>query len=258
MGVWIETIWLAKSTSLAKSHPVWVCGLKHKEDVNCTSPWTSHPVWVCGLKHLPVFQLRAEGLVTPCMGVWIETNIRAPPPNSPPVTPCMGVWIETKLPWCWFYWPNVTPCMGVWIETLHILLHYFQQLSHPVWVCGLKLNLELPSSSVYCHTLYGCVDWNLWLLLIVLVSRVTPCMGVWIETPSCWKRNDTITSHTLYGCVDWNRMSSTVGWSLISHTLYGCVDWNSICSHLCQNTQVTPCMGVWIETESTHQESRRS
>ena len=33
--------------------------------------------------------------------------------------------------------------------------------SHPVWVCGLKL---------------------IWLILMINVLIVTPCMGVWIET----------------------------------------------------------------------------
>ena len=51
MGVWIETY----------------CG-------NHTS-WRieSHPVWVCGLKQIIVGHGTNIYLVTPCMGVWIET-----------------------------------------------------------------------------------------------------------------------------------------------------------------------------------------
>ena len=34
----------------------------------------------------------------------------------------------------------VTPCMGVWIETAEGKLDDVIYKSHPVWVCGLKLN----------------------------------------------------------------------------------------------------------------------
>ena len=34
-------------------------------------------------------------IVTPCMGVWIETIYPGEPPAGRNVTPCMGVWIET-------------------------------------------------------------------------------------------------------------------------------------------------------------------
>jgi hypothetical protein len=33
----------------------------------------SHPAWVCGLKHAALHQLLFRFLVTPCVGVWIET-----------------------------------------------------------------------------------------------------------------------------------------------------------------------------------------
>ena len=51
MGVWIETVYPQKESIAARSHPVWVCGLKHyyKQTVGLASK------------------------VTPCMGVWIET-----------------------------------------------------------------------------------------------------------------------------------------------------------------------------------------
>ena len=51
--------------------------------------------------------------------------------------------------------------MGVWIETANTARQYETSLSHPVWVCGLKL-------LSYGLALKGVV--------------VTPCMGVWIET----------------------------------------------------------------------------
>ena len=36
-------------------------------------------------------------MVTPCMGVWIETAFRYDALRQNQVTPCMGVWIETNI-----------------------------------------------------------------------------------------------------------------------------------------------------------------
>ena len=54
----------------------------------------SHPAWVCGLKHTPHLLLPIT-LVTPCVGVWIETDQMAAQFGIKAVTPCVGVWIET-------------------------------------------------------------------------------------------------------------------------------------------------------------------
>ena len=51
----------------------------------------------------------------------------------------MGVWIETFSSNKDYQLCSVTPCMGVWIETEHISEHHVAIMSHPVWVCGLKL-----------------------------------------------------------------------------------------------------------------------
>ena len=51
----------------------------------------------------------------------------------------MGVWIETKRIYARFYVNNVTPCVGVWIETTIIADPPVYNVSHPAWVCGLKL-----------------------------------------------------------------------------------------------------------------------
>ena len=34
---------------------------------------------------------------------------------------------------------KVTPCVGVWIETWFHEATFGQRMSHPAWVCGLKL-----------------------------------------------------------------------------------------------------------------------
>ena len=52
MGVWIET------------------NNQHCKNKNAKS----HPVWVCGLKHSITIERPKRSIVTPCMGVWIETT----------------------------------------------------------------------------------------------------------------------------------------------------------------------------------------
>ena len=54
-------------------------------------------------------------------------------------------------------------------------------MSHPSWVCGLKL------------VAHGFVE---------LLHLVTPFVGVWIETLSGMYKSEGALSHTLRGCVD--------------------------------------------------------
>ncbi len=77
--------------------------------------------------------------VTPCVGVWIETPEAGTWSYPDQVTPCVGVWIETYIiTYCNLH-TYVTPCVGVWIETGKDIAYRYSQLSHPAWVCGLKL-----------------------------------------------------------------------------------------------------------------------
>ena len=79
-----------------ESHPAWVCGLKpHKTRFRWH--WQpSHPAWVCGLKHGYLYFEDYHLLVTPCVGVWIETCELPLLSKICCVTPCVGVWIETN------------------------------------------------------------------------------------------------------------------------------------------------------------------
>ena len=52
----------------------------------------------------------------------------------------------------------VTPCVGVWIETSTESESDPSPLSHPAWVCGLKLPHKTTNLRRYSHTLRGCVD----------------------------------------------------------------------------------------------------
>ena len=76
------------------------------------------------------------------------------------------------------------------------------------------------------HTLRGCVDWNY----------------------NIKKIQEQSSGHTLRGCVDWNfRVNSWFNLTL-GHTLRGCVDWNSTLIKYIADDNVTPFVGVWIET----------
>ena len=62
--------------------------------------------------------------VTPCVGVWIETENRDEVGQDLNVTPCVGVWIETENQQKPYTTLWVTPCVGVWIETENILYDF--------------------------------------------------------------------------------------------------------------------------------------
>ena len=53
----------------------------------------------------------------------------------PQVTPCMGVWIETEIKHIIMYDFRVTPCMGVWIETRLDQEAWRQQICHTLYGC---------------------------------------------------------------------------------------------------------------------------
>ena len=114
------------------------------------------------------------------MGVWIETLTDKTKRQSQLVTPCVGVWIETTL------WVSTDPCISSHPAWVCGLKHKKDKevtkwlLSHPAWVCGLKLRIKLcviiisgshpawvcglkqanrsKGLSSLCHTLRGCVD----------------------------------------------------------------------------------------------------
>ena len=54
------------------------------------------------------------------------------------VTPFVGVWIETAVYDINPQVNQVTPFVGVWIETNTLLQEQQLGRSHPSWVCGLK------------------------------------------------------------------------------------------------------------------------
>ena len=73
------------------------------------------------------------------MGVWIETPDEQKNRRAQNVTPFVGVWIETDNAAKTQLRIAVTPFVGVWIETTTIMIVQSVYVSHPSWVCGLKL-----------------------------------------------------------------------------------------------------------------------
>ena len=92
------------------------------------------------------------------MGVWIETEAKLDIDTSDEVTPFVGVWIETNDSLETVLFDSVTPFVGVWIETLLDKILAKFGVSHPSWVCGLKLPRHNVVVRLLGHTLRGCVD----------------------------------------------------------------------------------------------------
>ena len=113
------------------------------------------------------------------------------------------------------------------------------------------------------------MDWNCSCYNPIPHNRVTPCVGVWIETTLVPTIASFPKSHPAWVCglklhnypADETKRRSHPAWvcglkllaknlmtSWISHTLRGCVDWNSTLPYRCISFSVTPCVGVWIET----------
>ena len=189
--------------SLPWSHPAWVCGLKLFLIVNTVHFFWSHPAWVCGLKHDCTYSLLQISSSHPA---WV-CGLKLPPFSHLALRLCHTLrgcvdW-NNAIPEYSNLW-HVTPCVGVWIETGNDRQLCGRIVSHPAWVCGLKLSSVYSCIYIYCHTLRGCVDWNFAYL-------------------QGYRREG---SHTLRGCVDWNQKNT------------GYLD----------NREVTPCVGVWIET----------
>ena len=76
----------------------------------------SHPTWVCGLKHFVTTSLVNNDLVTPYVGVWIET--------------CH-----------WTRGYHGLESHPTWVCGLKLTIPQLRKTtgtSHPTWVCGLK------------------------------------------------------------------------------------------------------------------------
>ena len=122
--------------------------------------------------------------------------------------------------------------------------------SHPSWVCGLKLNINLKfARKILSHTLRGCVDWNTngWdISNAIIMSHPSWVCGLKLLS---LVRSLLLICHTLRGCVDWNDNSSRSNkTSIKSHPSWVCGLKHHQHQQRPSNDWVTPFVGVWIET----------
>ena len=74
--------------------------------------------------------------------------------------------------------------------------------SHPTWVCGLKHEGGFACRDrLWSHPTWVC-GLKQAMMLLRLISSVTPYVGVWIETCTFPLVREIVISHTLRGCVD--------------------------------------------------------
>ena len=138
-----------------------MCGLKLSSCLASRSESESHPSWVCGLKLL-------------------ECRIAL---GSLDVTPFVGVWIETLVAGVFKYTPMSHPSWVCGLKPQLVFNSNQAIKSHPSWVCGLKLSQGCSECLFpWSHPSWVCgLKHNnpFWLQAIY---RVTPFVGVWIET----------------------------------------------------------------------------
>ena len=79
------------------SHPVWVRGLKHADFCCQFACSLSHPVWVRGLKLCSVLVELDSVTSHPVWVRGLKPQQRDYVVNPLSVAPCMGAWIETQL-----------------------------------------------------------------------------------------------------------------------------------------------------------------
>ena len=98
-----------------------------------------------------------------------------------------------------------------------------------------------------CHSLCGSVDWNILIILLGHILRVTPFVGVWIEIAKIVQLyNEHLVTPFVGVWIEIPRFyPSRPGTP--SHSLCGSVDWNKAQRRFWSVEHVTPFVGVWIE-----------
>ena len=160
MGVWIETCVFLRIKHGVVSHTLRGCvdwniiearawAIEASHTLRGCVDWNRIKKYLCFLSRSHTlrgcvdwnfrnFTYAKTRLVTPCVGVWIETYLAAHPVTAFLSHPAWVCGLKRKT--------SRSP----------ILLYG----SHPAWVCGLKLKTYCTIFYYLSHTLRGCVDWN--------------------------------------------------------------------------------------------------
>ena len=118
----------------------------------------------------------------------------------------------------------VTPYVGVWIETVMCGLKHDNPMSHPTWVCGLKLPKAIAARSE---------------------SLVTPYVGVWIETVMCGLKHDNPMSHPTWVCgLKLPKAIAARSESLVTPYVGVWIE-TSMAQYSAISKMVTPCVGIY-------------
>ena len=201
----------------------------------------------------------------------VDWNKEEPAAESLPlVTPFVGVWIETKETGKGQNNIGSHPSWVCGLKPNRVIKKYNRKTSHPSWVCGLKLISSYHSIGTTEVTPFV----GVWIETHLQVhgngqQEVTPFVGVWIETCSRLRSSCNTSSHPSWVCglklprtqqglgvygshPSWVCGLKQIFWKLLyniwSHTLRGCVDWNNVSAKKGWDVPVTPFVGVWIET----------
>ena len=143
----------------------------------------SHPMWVRGLKLNHSAQCIDVTDVAPYVGAWIETLAGGVLDYRNQVAPYVGAWIETTY---LRQYLGLVSSHPMWVRGLKLIINLILQrliMSHPMWVRGLKQHLE-----TFCPL--ADVSHPMWVrglklklkLMLLLIICVAPYVGAWIET----------------------------------------------------------------------------
>ena len=222
---WNMFIELGKKYGLM-SHPAWVCGLKHGcvIYINCMR---CHTLRGCVDWNINYSLLFAVLLVTPCVGVWIETfliMIRLKSLMSHPA------WVCGLKPQLVTTRPRKDVSHPAWVCGLKLIgrgANDATTSSHPAWVCGLKPrsgNGMDDRGRSHPAWVCGLKPFQNNLANCYILSH--PAWVCGLKQPGDRHTLRQTEGHTLRGCVDWNECASCTSRTINSHTLRGCVDWN--------------------------------
>ena len=117
------------------------------------------------------------------------------------VTPFVGVWIETRRNVSKSFWQVCHTLRGCvdWNKSIRTARNTIT--SHTLRGCvDWNDTLMRRWERLWCHTLRGCVDWNYKKIERGDELYVTPFVGVWIETASMVRAMWQVASHPSWVC----------------------------------------------------------
>ena len=162
---------------------MWVRGLKQKITVNTNMRQISRTPCGCVDWNSERKSKRGNNNVAPHVGAWIETNFIIKIAIWFDVAPHVGAWIETSEPWASALFEMSHP---MWVRGLKLLIRLIDVgnlLSHPMWVRGLKQKHYQFSNHLRTSHPMWVRGLKLFRFCASLFKKeVAPHVGAWIET----------------------------------------------------------------------------